>query len=976
MDNIYENLDNYDDVNIVEDLKNENKELKMKVEEYSTTMTRLQNEFDKLNGEYKKLQLNYSTLLKTARAEIERKTHMITNLNIEKDSMLLRAMQNNSRHLISLKAKLNTAQVQTNEDKRTPSSNKSVSPAPVVKSEKTKEHKKNNDKHDAYVSKENKYEGRSQERGKPQRDRKDIGKSRRIMDRRKSLPARQAEISPVFSSEDDEKYESLREETKAGKNYNNKRSSIPETTTTRTRFSNQRLYRDPRERLRKENYYNHHSKRLITAEERGKYFRQRSPPSDRYKRNRSRERRAHYVKDQREYDSSPSYVHGRPPMKHKVETSLEEPSLKRVRRESSGHHLSEVVNEREVTDIKTVISPDDTFRSCMSPDHIDSNVSLQHPVKEIMHTSVIPLEDPRMCDKNYILKTENDKVLLSTICCKDIELKVIDKSVWGIAKVIAPDALRELPAPTTDNDIATDIIYRDIDNANLNMTLESGEITSTEDDILFSKFDVDDKCELSKNQTSDTHNKKDICITKLNNKEKESRDLSEVSSIRNFRIPKKEKSKEDEIKGKINLENSGTLSIESQNNKSGSFNPKNNNKNYDLPRIIAEPNKSNSLKNISIVSISKECEQRHKNISHGDGDCVMTKSIGTVEGDLLLSDDNDCDDITYTTRGYQNGDQGNKCVIEVRASKSEISITSNVKNKKENKAEEQINDKRDELKKTTEQKQKSRKKSQDQKSSKTKEPNKDLNTIKKTKSKKDKESKKTEIKTKFSDLFGECSSLITPEDLGIAKHTENKFTEILDDTQSAMDIHVEKVESSAPSTFYNDIHKNVDIPVTVPSQSTYIAGAQVNVPANKCKNTDVSVPVSTSTQEIKVNPELIYKNINADVSMNGSNVIVISTGKQQTCDDELKDNKKIVKHAEPSNNLEQNNVLKAIATSTPYKENITFEDLCIEQSSCRALVNEGTKSAESTINTSSVDTCNDVPDVRIFVKRRRKIKRL
>lgn len=40
-------------------------------------------DFDKLNTEYKKLEFNYSSLLKTARAEIERKGEIIKNLNTE-----------------------------------------------------------------------------------------------------------------------------------------------------------------------------------------------------------------------------------------------------------------------------------------------------------------------------------------------------------------------------------------------------------------------------------------------------------------------------------------------------------------------------------------------------------------------------------------------------------------------------------------------------------------------------------------------------------------------------------------------------------------------------------------------------------------------------------------------------------------------------------------------------------------------------
>ncbi|XP_053602254.1 titin-like isoform X2 [Plodia interpunctella] len=94
MEALYDDLENFNESNVIEELRNENQDLKDKIEKYTLTLEKLQKDFDKLADEYKKLELNYSSLLKTARAEIERKTKIITDLNIEKDMMVLNAIQN------------------------------------------------------------------------------------------------------------------------------------------------------------------------------------------------------------------------------------------------------------------------------------------------------------------------------------------------------------------------------------------------------------------------------------------------------------------------------------------------------------------------------------------------------------------------------------------------------------------------------------------------------------------------------------------------------------------------------------------------------------------------------------------------------------------------------------------------------------------------------------------------------------------
>ncbi|XP_063532641.1 titin-like isoform X2 [Cydia strobilella] len=100
MDVLYDDLENYDDVEALNRLKTENSDLKHKLECCNAAMQKLQTDFDKLEAEFKRLESNYSSLLKISRAEIQRKTDMITNLNIEKDLLIIKAVQNGPAHKV------------------------------------------------------------------------------------------------------------------------------------------------------------------------------------------------------------------------------------------------------------------------------------------------------------------------------------------------------------------------------------------------------------------------------------------------------------------------------------------------------------------------------------------------------------------------------------------------------------------------------------------------------------------------------------------------------------------------------------------------------------------------------------------------------------------------------------------------------------------------------------------------------------
>lgn len=95
MEDVYDSLDNY----CYEDLQKENKCLKSKIDDISDKLSKVQEsilqDYNNLSNEYKKLETRYSSLLKTAKAEILRKTQLITRLNTEKDQIIIQHLSNN-----------------------------------------------------------------------------------------------------------------------------------------------------------------------------------------------------------------------------------------------------------------------------------------------------------------------------------------------------------------------------------------------------------------------------------------------------------------------------------------------------------------------------------------------------------------------------------------------------------------------------------------------------------------------------------------------------------------------------------------------------------------------------------------------------------------------------------------------------------------------------------------------------------------
>lgn len=276
---------------------------------------------------------------------------------------------------------------------------------------------------------------------------------------------------------------------------------------------------------------------------------------------------------------------------------------------------------------------------------------------------------------------------------------------------------------------------------------------------------------------------------------------------------------------------------------------------------------------------------------------------------------------------------------------------------------------------------------------------------KKSQSKKVKESTPQETKEKFSDLFGDSSSLMTPEDLGIPS-----YLPISEDAQDAVDI---KINQIIDGTQLNDeipkhmqIQNRVEIKIPETEAHDNIPKAVLqksNTDVDDKEVTEIKKKSSKRNKENVIEPSqllspIVYENLNPGTDLNDPNVVktvIISTGKQPEIAHE--NSVEVTKPAEsievnsmqstkdnihliPATKEYKTDLLKALATSTPHKEfsavNTPLPDASKTDVICDPCVSKAvatTTSAEPVVNQTEINTeSNDAPDVRIFVKRRRK----
>lgn len=242
--------------------------------------------------------------------------------------------------------------------------------------------------------------------------------------------------------------------------------------------------------------------------------------------------------------------------------------------------------------------------------------------------------------------------------------------------------------------------------------------------------------------------------------------------------------------------------------------------------------------------------------------------------------------------------------------------------------------------------------------------------------KKDNEHKIKE--TKFSELFGDSSSLVSPEDLGLIPAVVaplEGYGAIFEDAQDAIDM--DTIRSAA---FSASIEKTTDIVGKADTgNKTPIITVEPYQHNHVLKESAPTESIINQTMYQNLQPELSSKD------MNVVKTVIISTGTQPQC---------TLEHDKPDAELHvmqcvkptvlQELAVQALATSTPYKiwqQNAVqaeidprFSHSRCSNESREASINESPAIPISDTTTNAPHTNNtDEPDMTIFVKRRRKV---
>lgn len=642
---------------------------------------------------------------------------------------------------------------------------------------------------------------------------------------------------------------------------------------------------------------------------------------------------------------------------------------------------------------------------------------------EIRYIASAKLEDPRLTSKRYIVM-KNDKI--TTLCSmtgRNVEIVSVDETLWKIDKVEVPEALQR-PPPSSAT-CATQLVkkvYMDMDDPMSNLSMESGEIESS---MNISEGDIITESLFNENAgPSDA-----VSIQLKDNLPGNQSAAEEVPQTTKYTIPKVKEIQEETISQSI-AEHTNPLEILMRNLKSKCEatahtheveKGKPTKQNKETPKIVKDTSaiegkleENNSKDRIKLcISLSKlKCQPSQS-----------AREI--VAGDLELSDET-CDDLEMqnnkTLKDKVQLDKlqkGVECGSHLSQDKSQNSqVNSNTEG---NKCAPDVNT--TEISPESSKKQKTKRRSQKGKSS--KEISEPIATAKnhlyKKTRKKSKDSKPhttQDRQAKFSELFGDSSSLITPEDLGLAlvNVQHEKYVPIFEDTQDAVDVNVEEIGRGQNTSISVDTNGVQNEPLNNTEDKTI--SKPVDERKKKIKKLDEikpdsTVEVPTSTEEIPLHivmPEVTNDKtvISAEVAtapfqteempksvileaptlenlipetvakdLDVVKTIIISTGvqSQATNNMELPMTNNTVNLIEVNEEQDMPKIkdtpIHALATSTPYKE-IPLVCSQIESDSGDNRLDKNEASIDDQSSVSNVDEQEtDVPDIRIFVRRRK-----
>lgn len=573
-----------------------------------------------------------------------------------------------------------------------------------------------------------------------------------------------------------------------------------------------------------------------------------------------------------------------------------------------------------------------------------------------MAVAAIPLEDPRLSSLKYAVIKQNGKDVLSTKVGLNVDLKPIERSYYDVPPVNVPTAL--VRRPSTDSIISD--IYRDVGNpaTNLDVSFESGEVCETD-------YEYHDIYDIPHKQSKHEIQPKQV----KNDSTKQTKNVGTLASQPSF---------EKYVIPKVGHNSTNTSTVPINDPPETVSHSK-----YIQKKDAAEssfPRKSLSLEHIHEGSVSFP---NNNGIQKENQSQVTLNKMAMVAGDLELSDDTS-DNVDI-----------HKQVVKEKIEKSCNSLTNIIKDKKETEslASSKVttthvgdieikNTPDDNRELETVKKQKSKK---SKGKSKSKEMSKDsvesleancLPEKTKARTKKDKEIKPKKTKEKFSDLFGDSNSLVTPEDLGIPS-----YLPISEDAQDAVDMKIDKAIAASPSPLDKG-----EIPLVQTERAV------------EAKDTTTVCDILRATEPMenhKLPSPIVYENLNPGIDSDDTGVVktvIISTGVQPEIpfDVNTQVNTNPTDSTMPANvsskptalEYKKHDHLKALATSTPQKEitgknSIESEVGTMDSASKSDMVKAvlTISNAEPVAKQTDVNTLDshDAPDVRIFMKRRRKI---
>ncbi|KAM3962925.1 uncharacterized protein ACR2FA_003023 [Aphomia sociella] len=1147
MDDLYDNLENYEDVNVIDELKAENKNLKLKLEEYALNMDKLQKnilqEFDKLTSEYTKLEMNYSSLLKTARAEVERKSQIITNLNIEKDMMILNSMKNKNtlnirRNVKQDDIKNSDADLSKNvqhatdalksrdsnfvrlEEAKVPAENEVTA---LSTGNQIKNNKLNNDS--SIDTKEN----NSQFNRHIDVDNQTKWRPCSIKNRRKSMPA--SRQSNKFTSDEEYGDSYSREEVnnkgfsiKNNQHSNSrdrtrdkKQSKLSDMSSVDDKYSSN--YESSKDMYSKrwnskqidDDRYkssDRHEHRRNYSPERSHRRSTRNCPEDRYRRSNYRKDRVsespprgrfqHYnrrsldQKSKHDKDYPEKYrhqQHDRYSGKHKLPNDYEVLPNKRLKTDSYSRYNEETAQSVSglQSDIHHPIA--EVLRvneSCQSPDYVFADPTTVPPITEIRSTAAVQLEDPRITNNRYVMKTVNGKKELSTVTGRNVIIQPVDKVVWNIKRVDMPQALVQPPSPYSEEAIQDG--HMDIDNQISNMSLESGEILcfdtkeSDSTDFVTAKKNTYDKVQLEvepkkdyiekgpqtakfdENVRGDQQKRRYKIPTNKNiyhevelevepkqdyiEKRPQFENLRGDQQTQRHKIPTNKNTyhevelevepKQDYVEKRPQFAKSGEnlrgdqqtqrhkiptnkntyheveLEVEpkqdhiekrpqiakSDENVRGDQQkqrykiPKIKNNNAPLQNEISNRSVSKNYLHIQseIQGYTNDDINKRNDVLKNDESQQVFKNKEMIEVDLELSDDDIGDFISSgpidaSSAEKITGDESIKSqeIETIIDNSKKITKTLELQNENGTGSSNSDSSLKIKIKKNPHRSHKISKEMP------TKEEN-EQNSHNKTKPKKCDPVCK-EIKTKFSDLFGESSSLITPEDLGLtSSQVQNEistYVPIFEDAQDAVDLNLkdceeEQILSTMPEIQNTETSaltklKNDEKPKSVTENKKKPKKNLEDNADMKLHNIECSlVSKEQKTEDGSVTDTDVVKTviISTGVQPQYASVINDVTTVEQQTSIQKENNESDVKEV-------QETPMKALATSTPERElqqrstdiNPKLPELSTNTNESRTTPRESqslTLDQSSSSNILNTENNADAPDLRIFVKRRRR----